>query len=106
MYQLRTLILITPALIFYEVSLFGFLLIKKRPADYFQGMFNVMKQVPEILKERKKIQNRRILPDRDFMGCGDIFVYSDEMSSILLKAGYKFFNGALSFYWRVIRNAL
>ena len=106
MYQLRTLLLITPALLFYELPLFGFLLMQKRPADYFKGMATVVGQLPDIFKQRKKIQAKRVVPDRDLIGCGDIFVYSDEMSSPVLRAGYKFLNNALSFYWRIIRNAL
>ncbi|WP_028583091.1 glycosyltransferase family 2 protein [Desulfogranum mediterraneum] len=106
MYQWKTILLISPALLFYEFPLFGFLLLQRRPRDYFRGMASVFSQLPSIFKERRKIQARRTVPDRQLMGCGDIFVYSDEMSSPLLRMGYKFLNNALFFYWRIIRNAL
>lgn len=106
MYQLKTLLLVLPALLFYELPLFGFLVMQKKPGDYFIGMANVMKQFPDIFRQRKKIQSRRRVPDRELIGCGDIFVYTEEMSSPVLRTGYKILNNLLNFYWRLIRNAL
>ncbi|WP_028580365.1 glycosyltransferase family 2 protein [Desulfogranum japonicum] len=106
MYSVKTLVLISPALIFYEIPLFLFLVMKKRPGDYFRGMWHMTTRLPGILRERKKIQFHRRVADRELMGCGDIFVYTDDMSSKILQLGYNFLNKALFFYWRIIRKAL
>jgi len=106
MYQLRTLLFIAPALLFYEFPLFGFLVLQKRPMDYFKGMGRVFIQLPDILKKRNQIQKERKVNDRELISCGDIFVYSDEMNSTLLRTGYSFLNRALCFYWQLIRKTL
>lgn len=106
MYAPKTLVLVAPAFAFYEVPLFLFLAMKKRPGDYFAGMLAVLRQLPDILSNRNKIQARRKRPDRELMGCGDIFVYTDDMSSKVLLFGYAFLNKALLFYWKIIGKAL
>lgn len=106
MYAARSLLLIGPALFFYEFALFGFLLLKKQPGDYFRGMARFFRELPDILRERKKIQQRRTVADRHLMGSGTIFVYSDEMSSPVLKAGYALLNRSLALYWRMIHKVL
>ena len=106
MYHWKTLILTAPALLFYELPLFGFLLMKKCPVDYFRGMFLVVKGLPQILSDRKKIQARRKLPDNKLMGNGDIFVYSDDVNNVLLNLGYKTINTLLNGYWYLIRGLI
>ncbi len=106
MYKVRTLLLITPALLFYEGALFFFLLLQRRPLDYLKGMATVLRQLPSILKQRKFIQSHRKKSDRQLMGAGDIFIYSDEMDSALLQYGYKLLNKTLSWYWKIVHNAI
>lgn len=106
MYSLRTLVLIAPALLFYELPLFLFLVMKKRPGDYFSGMAHMLRRLPDILRSRKNIQAHRRVTDRELMGCGDIFVYTDDMNSKVLQLGYSFLNRVLFFYWKIILRAL
>lgn len=104
MYHWKTLILTAPALLFYELPLFGFLLMKKCPMDYVHGMCRVLKSLPEILVNRRKIQAMRTVPDNKLMTSGDIFVYSDDISSGTLTIGYKTINAILNGYWLLIRD--
>lgn len=103
MYQLKTIILIFPTLLFYEIALFAFLCSKKAPMDYFRGMMHFIEQLYSILEERKLIQKQREVPDRDLMGSGDIFVYSDDLSSPLLTTGYRCMNSILNGYWVLVK---
>ena len=106
MYAPKTLLLIAPALFFYEIPLFLFLVMKKRPGDYFTGMAHMLRRLPSVIKQRKKIQAHRRVADRELIGCGDIFVYTDDMDSKVLLFGYAFLNRALSLYWKIIHRAL
>jgi GT2 family glycosyltransferase len=106
MYSLKTLILIGPALFFYEIPLFLFLVMKKRPADYFSGMAHMVCRLPDVLRTRKIIQSHRRIADRELMGCGDIFVYTDDMDSKLLRIGYNFLNTVLFLYWKAVNKML
>ena len=106
MYAGKTILLISPALAFYECALFGFLLAKKRPGDYFRGMYLFIKNIRGALHERKRIQSRRKVADRELMGSGQLFVYSDELSSPLLAAGFSILNRSLALYWQVVSRVL
>ena len=106
MYSVKTLVLIAPALLFYEIPLFMFLAMKKRPGDYFSGMAHMLVRLPDIIQARKSIQSHRRVSDRELMGCGNIFVYTDDMNSKALQLGYIFLNKILSLYWKMIHRML
>ncbi|MDZ7841469.1 MAG: glycosyltransferase [Gammaproteobacteria bacterium] len=102
MYQLRTIMLSLPAFFLYELSLVSFLAMKGAAGDYFRGWLTFLRETPDIMKVRRRIQSSRKVPDRELMGAGDIFVYSDEMTSKLLVHGYRVLNLLLNGYWRLI----
>ncbi len=106
MYALKTLLLVLPALLIYEGALFLFLVMKGAVGQYFKGIKLVILDFGSIRRNRKKIQSSRKVPDRELMGGGDIFIYSDEFSSRILFYGYKILNLVLEGYWRVIRKLL
>jgi GT2 family glycosyltransferase len=102
MYQLRTLLLSIPAFMLYELSLISFLAMKGGMADYFRSWGTILGELPAILRSRKRIQSFRRVPDRELMGAGDIFVYSDEISNPVLTLGYRALNAVLNGYWRLV----
>jgi hypothetical protein len=106
MYALKTLVLALPALLIYECALFFFLVMKGAVGQYFKGMKDTAAGLGSTLRERKKIQARRKVPDRELMTGGDIFIYSDEIGSPLLIFGYRVMNAVLNLYWKLIRNLL
>ena len=69
-------------------------------------MARVASHLGSILRQRKKIQALRKVPDRELMGSGDIFVYSDDMSSSILTMGYSFINSFLNGYWHLIKKLI
>lgn len=102
MYQLRTIVLSLPAFALYELSLVSFLAMKGALGDYFRGWLTYLRELPEILKVRQRIQSSRKVPDRQLMGAGDIFIYSDEITNSFLTHGYRALNMMLNGYWRLI----
>lgn len=106
MYQMRTIVLAAPAFALYELSLISFLGMKGAWRDYLRGWRSFLGDLPDILRNRRRIQSFRTVPDRDVMGAGDIFVYSDEIDSRVLVLGYRFLNAVLNGYWRLIRRLI
>lgn len=106
MYQLRTILLALPAFMLYEFSLMSFLVMKGAWRDYLRGWRTFLGDFPGVLQARKRIQSFRRVPDRELMGAGDIFIYSDEISNKVLEHGYRFLNAVLSGYWLLIRRLI
>lgn len=106
MYQLRTILLSLPALLLYELSLLGFLGMKGALGDYFRGWKVFLSELPDVLRNRRRIQGFRRVPDRALLGAGDIFIYSDELGSRILALGYRCLNGVLNGYWRLIQRLI
>lgn len=105
-YQTRTLVLCTPALAVYELSLILFLLKKREFRQYRAGMQFIWANRREIGRTRGSIQRRRLMRDRDLMTSGTIFIAAEYMDSTLLVVGYKTMNAFLNGYWRLVRGLL
>ncbi len=103
MYQWRTILLALPAFIAYEAALVSFVVMKGGIKDYFRGWGYFLTHIPGVLRTRRKIQAHRVLRDRDVMGAGDIFVYSDYVDKKILAFGYDLLNRFLNGYWKLIR---
>lgn len=106
MYQWRTLVLTAPAMVLYEISLVGFLLMKGELGSYFRGWVYFFGNLKSILRTRSSIQKTRLLPDRELMGAGDLFTYDDYLDSKVLRIGLNFLNGSLNLYWKLIKKLL
>lgn len=105
-YQLKTLILIIPALIVYEIFLLLFMTLKGIPHLYFKGNIDVIRNFGRILKKRKIIQSTRKIPDRDLLTSGDIYISPSLIQNPLLKIGVKILNGFFNGYWKVVKRYL
>ena len=101
-YSSRTLILLVPPFILYEVLQFLFMTMKKMPQLYFSGNWKVIKNLSKIMEKRKFIQNKRTVADKHVLHSGEIYV-----SPVLLKNKILYsFNKGLStffdFYWKLV----
>ena len=103
MYGLRTLILSLPALLLYEMSQFGFIVLQGEIFGYAKGIKYIFQNWGSIIQTRKQIQKRRVVKDSEIMGSGNIFVYTDYLNSKLMLYGLKFLNIVLNAYWLLIR---
>lgn len=102
-YGIRTLILITPALIVYEIFLLLFMSLKGIPHLYFKGNIDVIKNLGRILKKRKAIQATRKVPDKELLTSGDMYVSPSLIQNPLLKIGVKLLNGFFNGYWKIVK---
>jgi GT2 family glycosyltransferase len=102
-YQLRTLIMIIPALIVYEIFLFLFMTMKGIPLLYFKGNIDVIKNLGSIMKKRKTIQATRKVPDREILTSGDMYISPALIQSPILKIGMRLLNGFFNVYWKIVK---
>lgn len=105
-YQLKTLILIIPALIVYEIFLLLFMTLKGIPHLYFKGNIDVIRGLNRILKKRKVIQTTRREPDRELLTTGDMYISPLLIRNPILKMGTRLLNGFFNGYWKVVKRYL
>ncbi len=101
-YSLKTLILISPALLIYEMSLFILLLFKRASTNYFKALIYILSNLPNLIRKRKQIQAVRVVPDRDLMESGTIYFPESIQGSGIGKVGMAILNGFFNAYWRVV----
>lgn len=102
-YQIKTLILIIPALIVYEIFLLLFMTLKGIPHLYFKGNIDVLSNLGRILKKRKAIQATRKIHDNELLNTGDMYISPALMQNPVLKIGVRLLNGIFNSYWKFIK---
>jgi GT2 family glycosyltransferase len=105
-YETKTIVLCAPALVFYDLCQFLFVLKKGYVVPYFRALGETLRMLPAILSVRGQIQARRQVRDRQLMASGRIFIASEYVDSKLLSFGFGVMNGFLSGYWKLIRRVL
>lgn len=101
-YAWKTIILIFPALIVYEISLFTFLLLKGSTKEYLLALASVIKNLPSLLKKRAYVQRLRKLPDKAILHSGLINIRKDLVQNPLILFLKAKLNAVLNIYWKVV----
>ena len=103
-YSLRTLILITPALLLFELSQIGFYILKGLIGHYLKGTFSAIRDIKNTINRRAQIQKLRTVPDQQLIFSGPIFV--GNTSSRIIEISVKSLSSILNAYWKIISPAL
>lgn len=104
LYDFKTIILLFPALLVFEIIQGSFLLVNGNLLAYLQGNVAVLKNLPKILKKRQKFQTLKIIQDKDWLHSGEIFTSQSLLANKplinRLRTGiFQLFN----LYWQFIR---
>jgi len=103
-YAARTIFLLLPVLVLYEISLIFFLIIKKEFSNYLISIQDVFKNFKLLRMRRKKAQSRRKLGDGQLMTIGEIFVSSGVLEgSATMKVGLKILEWIFNSYCKVVK---
>ncbi len=102
-YSWRTLFMIIPALVLYEVMVAGFLFMQGRINDYIKGCRAAIRDLPSILAARKKVQRLKVRNDRDALHGGTMNIRSDLVKKPLVASLQKGANTIFNMYWALIR---
>jgi GT2 family glycosyltransferase len=105
-YSLKTILLISPALLVYELSLFCFLSLNGSLIAYLRAVRDVLSNYRELMEKRKKVQSYKVLNDKDFMTSGDIFIPSSYKTNPVVNSAFSFLNTILNIYWQIIKRFL
>ena len=102
-YSWQTLLLIAPALMFYEVMVCGFLTMQGFLADYLRGCAAVVGDLPAILAARKKVQRLKVKDDREVLHGGLMNIRRDLVENHLVASLKQTANKLFNIYWSLIR---
>jgi GT2 family glycosyltransferase len=105
-YSLRSLILLAPAFLLYEASLFTFLLLSGMVWLYLRAMRDVVTNVPRLLQKRRALQRLRTISDREILVGGPIYIRENFIAAPHLRLGMNVLNRVAAGYWRLVRNLL
>jgi GT2 family glycosyltransferase len=102
-YAWRTLILLVPAILFYELSLMVFLTAKGGLGQYIKGNIRLFGDLPAILRERGRVQKHKRRRDRDVLSSGGMNIRHDLVKNPLIRHAHQALDTVLRAYWSCIR---
>lgn len=102
-YSKRTILLLSPALLVYELMEFTFMLMKKMPVHFFKGELAFLKKYDSVKAKRKKNQKLRKVSDKQVLYSGEIFISpsligGNKIIKFLISIIQKFF----AYYWKIV----
>lgn len=100
-YSLRTIIVISPMLLFYEMFLLSFMIFKGGIGDYFKSWSYIIKNFSSIIEKRKKFQPNKVMSDKVYLNSGKFTVDSKLIENKLLLLSKNLLNNFLNFYWEL-----
>jgi GT2 family glycosyltransferase len=102
LYQWRTLLLVSPMLMLYEVLLLAVLAKNGHAGAYFRGLTGLTKMLPDLPKARREVAHMRRRHDRVAMEAGPLLVPADFLKSPQLRVAKQILDDVLMAYWRAI----
>ncbi len=101
-YSKRTIILLLPAFIVYELMQFVFMLTKNIPSLFFKGEIEFLKNLKSVKQKRKKIQRLRKVSDKEVLSNGDIYISPALLNNKITKFLMNGVQGFFRVYWKIV----
>ena len=105
-YSFRTIFLIIPALLTYEISVVIFLAWKGALSKYVEANLAVFKDFKRSMNKRGRVQALKKIRDREVLYAGDFHIRGDLIEKKYLKLAKNLLNRTLNSYWKVVRNLI
>jgi len=102
-YSWKTILLSFPALIFYEIAFFPFIVLKGNLKEYFMAIGTMICELPKTFEKRKEFFTKKKLPDRMLLRSGDFSSSQSIIKNKYLRAGTVLVNTILDKYWILIK---
>ncbi len=102
-YSLRTLLLLAPLFVFYELAQFAIVLKKRWWTEWGNAVIWIVRSFPSIVARRRHIQKHRQVPDREILKGGRIPFRPELTTSPLENIAHRLLNFVASSYWAVVR---
>jgi GT2 family glycosyltransferase len=99
-YNFKTLILISPAMIFFEMGMISYSLFNGFFIKKMKSYFDFLLALPRTISKRKKVQKSRKMSDKDIIKSFVARIEFEEVKNPVLD---KFANPILELYWKLVR---
>jgi GT2 family glycosyltransferase len=100
LYSWRTILVLLPAFVVYDLSQAVFLTMKGAGREWLRGTMGGMRDLPRILHKRSQFQPLKVVPDREWLSGGEMYVPPVLMRGGLVTAGKKFLERFFALYWK------
>ncbi len=106
LYSWKTILLISPALIVFELSMLLFMLFKGAFVDYVRGSFAALKDFGTLMQKRRRFKTLKNKRDREWLKKGDMFVPDSLVKPGLLQSFAQLYYKLLNGYWSLVKPLL
>lgn len=100
-FSLRTLIVMTPLLLFYEAAQFVIVIKKGWLREWWRSLCWVFRHFPQTLRERRRVQGLRQVPDRQLLVGGPVPFRSELSTGAVERAARKVLDVVVQSYWKL-----
>ena len=101
-YSGRTLVLLSPVLLAYELATLAFALSRGFLQEWWAGWRWILANRAEIGRERQALQARRVRPDRELLGSQPLPLAAGVVEGTWLRRAIDLFDSSISAYWRLV----
>lgn len=105
-YQLKTLFVVSPMLLFFELITIAFMIKNRNIGSYFRGIWWNIVNLPSTISKRRDIQRKRKVYDRELLSAEPLSINPVLHRSGLEYHVYRIINSILSGYWKLASNLL
>jgi len=98
-YAASTLIVLSPALLAFELLTVLFAVRRKTFTDYVRAVLSFLRSLPVLLKKRRAIQASRVVPDLMLLSAFPLTLGQGTVQGSIEKTVVDIVNLALSKYW-------
>jgi GT2 family glycosyltransferase len=100
-FSLRTLLIMSPLFVFYELSQLLLAIKKGWLKEWWESVVWIIRNSREIWRQRRRIQTRRVVPDRQILIGGRVPFRDELTASALERIARVFLNFVVVTYWKV-----
>lgn len=100
-FSLRTLLIMTPLYVFYELSQLLLVIKKGWVREWWRSVTWIVANLPAVLRERRRIQRRRRVPDREILIGGRIPFRRELTSGRAERLALGFLDAVVVWYWKL-----
>ena len=105
-YQARTLVLLLPALLLYEIFQLALMLKKGWWREWLRALGWLVRYRAALVRKRREVQAARRTPDREILSSGPLPFTGYLTTGRLERAGKQVLDAATNSYWRAVRGLL
>ncbi len=98
-YNFRTIVVILPAVLLYQLCIFGFFILKGQLLQFVQGSFSVLTSFPRILRKRQEVMKFKRMQDKQVLSGKNIDLLGDADTSRIVRLSSRGLNMIFSLYW-------